>query len=471
MGSTEKSEIMEVYQFAVVGTLTMYTFIDFVIILTDSIFRLNPREGVHVRTNITSYSIRCPGNNDVESDKMADPTWAGVGILILIFPGIFLMTQSDGPLKDGIHLIRKFWSTKMLKYLVKLMFYGIGIIFYPIMLLVIQMIAIWQNDSEWFNVVMLLAGLQAIFNSFPHLGLELYMLLNGGDVKVLQILSIVSSFIFLITNAIRFDLIANTVRFKTLKQKIAYGFQILPQHLSCIIFRVMAFVLTFSFIRWFALLPTILYIMEIMILAGYIISPDWNIVYNIGLTNIGMTNIGFIRFLSDKTKFPEDLNNRMKKFVRLSSVVTFIHHTTVLVLLLILEKHASETGKQPNFCWQQIIIWNTERSQPPKQLSRTEVNEFSFYSVFNNVIAVGLVNLCLTLYASKDIEVLERSKITIQERSMSENPQIERVRSSTYDRDIFRLSEPENDRNGASISRSTGKDSETEDEGEQLDLV
>ena len=91
--------------------------------------------------------------------------------------------------------------------------------------------------------------------------------------------------------------------------------------------------------------------------------------------------------------------------------------------------------------------------------------------VFNNVIAVGVVNLCLTLYASKDIEVLERSKKTIEERSMSENPQIERVRSSTYDRDIFRLSEPENDRNNANISRSTRKDSETEDEGEQLDLV
>merc|ERR1712136_301972 len=248
---------------------------------------------------------------------------AGLGMLILTFPGIFLMTQSDGPLKDGIHLIQKFWSTKMLKYLVKLILYGIGIIFYPIMLLVIQMIAIWQNDSEWFNVVMLLAGLQAIFNSFPHLGLELYMILNGGNVNYSQILSIVSSFIFLITNAIRFDLIANAVRFKTLKQKIRYGFQILPQHLSCIIFRVMAFVLTFSFIRWFALLPTVLYIMEIMILAGYIISPDWNIIYNIGLTNIGMANIGFIRFLSDKTKFPEDLNSRMKKFVRLSSVVTF----------------------------------------------------------------------------------------------------------------------------------------------------
>ena len=462
MGSTEKSEIMEVYQFAVVGTLTMYTFIDFVAIMTNSIFRLYPRAGDNITSITTRYSIRCD-----EDDK--DPAWASVGILILIFPGFFLMTQSDGPLKDGLHLIRKFWSTKMLKYLFKLILYGIGIIFYPIMLLVIQMIAIWQNDSEWFNVVMLLAGLQAIFNSFPHLGLELYMLLNGGNVTLSQILSIVISFIFLITNAIRFDLIANAVRFKTLKQKIAYGFQVLPQHLSCIIFRVMAFALTFSFFRWFALLPTILYIMEIMILAGYIISPDWNIVYNIGLTNIGMANIGFIRFLSDKTKFPEDLNSRMKKFVRLSSVVTFVHHTSVLVLLMILEKYASETGTKDNFCWQQIIIWNTERSQQSKP--GIETNEFSFYSVFNNVIAVGVVNLCLTLYASKDIEVLDRTKKTIEERSMSENPQIERVRSSTYDRDIFRLSEPENDRNNANISRSTRKDSETEDEGEQLDLV
>ena len=461
--SAETNEIMEVYQLTVVGILLMYTFIDFVVILANSIFRLEPREEDGIATNITRLSKKC-------TDGDTDPVWAGVGISILTLPGLFLMTQTDGPLIEGFTMLRKFWKTKMLKYILKIIFYGIAILFYPIMLLMIQMIAIWQSDSDWFNVVMLLAGLQAIFNSFPHLGLELYMILNGIEIHKTQIVSIVSSLIFLITNAIRFDLIANNVRFKTLKQKIAYGFEVLPQHLSCIIFRVMAFVLTFSFIRWFALIPTMLYILEIMILAGYIISPDWNIIYNVGITNIGMMNIGFIGFLSDKTKFPEDLNNRMKKFVRLSSVVTFIHHTAVLTALLILEKCASKDVLDNNFlCWKQIVIWNTERSKNVKEFDETDVNEFSFYGVFNNVIAVGVINLCLTLYASKDIEVREWSKEAAETRLGSDNQQIERVRSSTYDRDIFRLSDGDTDDND--IRRSPRRDSETEDEGEQLDLV
>ena len=469
MGSTEKYEIMEVYQFTLVGTLTMYTFIDFVAILTNSIFRLHPKTFDAVNSSISRFSTKCAGEED--EHESTDPVWASVGILILTFPGFFLMTQSDGPIKDGVSLVRKFWNTKKLKYLLKFVMYGIGIIFYPIMLLVIQMIAIWQNDSEWFSVVMLLAGLQAIFNSFPHLGLELYMLLNGGQFHFSQGLSIAISFIFLITNAIRFDLIANGVRFKTLKQKIAYGFEILPLHLTSIIFRVMAFVLTFSFIRWYALLPTVLYILEIMILAGYIISADWNIIYNVGLTNIGMTNIGFIRFLSDKTKFPEDLNDRMKRFVRLSSIVTFLHHTIVLILLMVLEKYASESGTQPGFCWQKIIIWNTERAQAKKALLEADVNEFSFYGVFNNVIAVGVVNLCLTLYASKDIEVRDRTKAASQKLSEDENPQIERVRSSTYDRDVFRLSDTPPDEIDENVPKTKDKESDTEDEAEQLDLV
>ena len=65
-----------------------------------------------------------------------------------------------------------------------------------------------------------------------------------------------------------------------------------------------------------------------------------------------------------------------------------------------------------------------------------------------------------TLYASKEIEVRDRKTAT-EEQSATDNSPIERVRSSTYDRDIFRLSE----------GKSNQKDSDTEDDGEQLDLV
>ena len=56
--SAETNEIMEVYQLTVVGILLMYTFIDFVVILANSIFRLEPREEDGIATNITSKLLK-----------------------------------------------------------------------------------------------------------------------------------------------------------------------------------------------------------------------------------------------------------------------------------------------------------------------------------------------------------------------------------------------------------------------------
>ena len=71
--------------------------------------------------------------------------------------------------------------------------------------------------------------------------------------------------------------------------------------------------------------------------------------------------------------------------------------------MLILEYHGYESAETSGLNWKQIILWKTERNKELKEV--TEKNPLSFYLTFNNVIAVGLVNLCLSLYASKDIEV------------------------------------------------------------------
>ena len=95
MSSTEKYEIMEIYQFTLVGTLTMYTFTDFVAILVNSIFRMRPQDWDEINSTISRYSKKCPGVENRDEDRMADPVWAVVGILILTFPGCFSY-NSDG---------------------------------------------------------------------------------------------------------------------------------------------------------------------------------------------------------------------------------------------------------------------------------------------------------------------------------------------------------------------------------------
>jgi len=171
-----------------------------------------------------------------------------------------------------------------------------------------------------------------------------------------------------------------------------------------------------------------------MILAGYTVAAEWNIVYNVGMANISMMNIGFVKFLSDKTKFPNDLNQRMKNFVRLSSVVTFLHHSIILSLLLILEYYGSESAETSGLNWKQIILWKTKRNDDPT----IKKDPLSFYLTFNNVIAVGLVNLCLSLYASKDIEVGDKEE---EESLVVTDGSNMRPRANTSDQEeIWRLS-------------------------------
>ena len=480
MSGKRKIVEMEMHQFVVLGTLTMYTFIDFVAVMTNSIFRMYPQD-IDQTSNGGAQRLKAV---TIVPTGPQHPVWASVGMGILTLPGIFLISQTDGPLKDGLEMIKKFKSTLKLKYCFKLFGYAIGIVFFPAMLLTTQLIAIWQNDVEWFNLVMLLAGLQALFNSFPHLCHELYMLLNGNEADEAhksQYFLITTSLIFLISNAIRFDLIANKVRFHSWKEKAIYGFKVLPQHVTCIIFRVMSFVLTFTFIHWYALLPTILYVLEIMILVGYTVAAEWDIVYNIGLTNIGMMNIGFVKFLSDKSKFPEDLNKRLKRFVRLSSVVTFLHHSVILCLLLVLEKHGTK-NTQEAMDWRKITIWKTERNPDAKT-----TDAVSFYLIFNNVIAVGVINLCLSLYASREIEVEDEPEANSPVGSDQSETSNMRPRTNTNPQDLWRLSSVPVERPSASTnpgahndSKSRGthsprnsghKDSDSEDEEEQLELV
>jgi len=425
MTSKRKVVEMETHHFVVLGTLTMYTFIDFVAVLSNSILRLYPQNFDKINDGVCKKT---------QQEDTTDPVWAGVGIAILTLPGVFLITQTDGPLNDGLNMAKKIKDTTNVKYVFKIVGYAIGILFYPAMLLTTQLIAIWQNDIRWFNVSMLMAGLHALFNSFPHLIFELYMLLNGEDPHISQYVLIGMAFIFMVSNAIRFDLIANRIRFHSFKEKLFYGLMVMPQHTTCIIFRVMSFVLTFTFIRWFALLPTILYFLEIMILAGYTVAAEWNIVYNVGMANISMMNIGFVKFLSDKTNFPNDLNQRMKNFVRLSSVVTFLHHSIILSLLLILEYYGHESANTSGLNWKQIILWKTKRNDDPT----IKKDPLSFYLTFNNVIAVGLVNLCLSLYASKDIEVGDEEE---EETLVVTDGSNMRPRANTSDQEeIWRLS-------------------------------
>ena len=107
---------------------------------------------------------------------------------------------------------------------------------------------------------------------------------------------------------------------------------------------------------------------------------------------------------------------------------------------------------------------------------------FKFF-LFILFIVIGLVNLCLTLYSSKEIEVND-TLASINNAEVSDN---KLSRSTTYDHGLFSLnSEPDRRdtsssnfkayntasiRSGQSHGFSGGQDSDTEDEADELELV
>ena len=107
MASKKKVIEMETHHFVVLGTLTMYTFIDFVAVLSNSILRLYPQNFDKINDGVCKKT---------QQEDTTDPVWAGVGIAILTLPGVFLITQTDGPLNDGLNMAKKIKDTTNVNY-------------------------------------------------------------------------------------------------------------------------------------------------------------------------------------------------------------------------------------------------------------------------------------------------------------------------------------------------------------------
>lgn len=116
--------------------------------------------------------------NAYQSEKFkAHPIWGSMSTSFLALPGIFLITQSDGPILDGINLLIKTCTKRKLQYCIKVFVYAIILFCYPMTLFLTQLTTMLTNDAGWFNVVMLMMGLEAFFHSLPQFLLQLFMIM------------------------------------------------------------------------------------------------------------------------------------------------------------------------------------------------------------------------------------------------------------------------------------------------------
>lgn len=264
MDTTREKKGLEWYHWSVLVTGIIYTLMNttFVIINAYTCINWNPKSATVLYSlpyNRIKFNETCitnetsSGLSDSSFYKLEEQhhtVWGCLSVCFVTLPGLFLITQTDGPIQDGLKLWTKTFGTRNIKYCTKFFGYMIMLICFPITLFSTQLTAMLTNDVAWFKVVMLMVGLEAFFHSLPQFLLQLFMIVNGYPLTITQLALLLISFTLVLSNCLRFDIIVNRTRFNTIKDIIIFGIRILPQHVTGIWFRCCSLVLTLTFLRY-----------------------------------------------------------------------------------------------------------------------------------------------------------------------------------------------------------------------------
>ena len=167
-----------------------------------------------------------------------------------------------------------------------------------------------------------------------------------------QIITISASFVLLSKASIDLDLEMYEHKL-TFKDTVVHYLKTAPGYCATIAFRALAFSITLAFFRFWSLIP-ICFLMFEFIAAyriafgtfgsfdGVVDSPFLPMmITNLGVSNVGMIGAcGYMRSKSkEEGKFVYEYLGKTNTFIRLSSIASFIHHATVLTVILALVIH------------------------------------------------------------------------------------------------------------------------------------
>ena len=139
-----------------------------------------------------------------------------------------------------------------------------------------------------------------------------------------------------------------------LEMLIVHAIKILPCYATTIIFRVIAFGLTISFLRGWSVIPIIILYIELVLISCWRYRKVRNkyhffeAVYMLSWCNLAVLNT----YNLGEQDFSENDKPDEKSgitFIRLSSIVTFVHHSIVLFAILGLTKYNPQYLQQDQF--------------------------------------------------------------------------------------------------------------------------
>ena len=343
-----------------------------------------------LRYNVTNGSNQ--GNGIIER---SDPLWTGIGIGIVFLPGLLSI-----PLFFTTAITNRSWKGALAALILSL--------FYPITLIVVQLlmllIACTGRGGNGKNkgiqgVAMTMVGLEAFWESFPQMVLQVCTLLYGYPITPIQRVTIITSFILLAKTSISYDMMMTTSDLP-LNETIKHILKTMPCYFTTIVSRVLSISLTISYLRIWSIVPITILYLELVLLSYRRYSKqkdrtNWDIffsVYYSSLCNIGGINANnFSDAIRAEEKGVTDEELEASTwFIKLSSVITFLHHTAVLVTIVLVswyhegylaqDQFGDLLVKKEEFFWFENLNW-----------------------VFGGTILLGFYGMVLSLYRVSSI--------------------------------------------------------------------
>ena len=324
--------------------------------------------------------------NNYPIDENVLMLWGLIGIGTMFLPGIvaFLLScRHDG-------------------------YVALSYLLFPVAIIVFQFYTIFTlKGGKHQPYIAIGIALEAFFESFFQLVLQIYTILYGYTITGKQIVAMCFSFFILSKASIDLDT-EMLDRSANVMKTIRMYLQLVPGYAANICFRSMTFAITFAFLKIWALFPITLLFIELCIVCCICFCGTKR--SNVGfsaylpliMTNLGVTNIGLIgasKYVKQKMKEDDqDIDGYKQQsdwFVRLSAIISFMHHMVVLsfILYCIMNDEVFNNLVIGRFGLQH---WNDKKFILNKFLDLRK-HQLVYY-IFAAITGLGSLGLSATLY-------------------------------------------------------------------------
>ena len=259
---------------------------------------------------------------------------------------------------------------------------------FPVIFIIVQLWAIIKTsrkqelNKEFRTNIAKMTSAEATFESTGQLLLQSFTLLNGYPPTTIQTITICTS-ILLIGRAVILQDIETEILIKnkeslTCCKSLAKTLERIPFYVPNIFFRTGSLAVTIAYLRVLSPIPIFILLLEL----GWL---SWNrfrklnkmskvlmFVPQLLMSNMGVLNIYPFGMDQEYDEKDEDV----KKFIILSTLVTFIHHTIVIVIIMIIGY------VQPDYFISALIF------TPRKEW---------FYILTGSLIGIGALNLAISV--------------------------------------------------------------------------